>query len=1726
MDKVLLPGAARRGKSRKRRQLWKRIVGTLGVAVVFCTVYALVLPAITLSDDPVCGMEAHEHTDQCLLTELRRAECPLAAQPCGEEGPVVLHAHSEICYDHQGTLLCQLPERQAHLHTEDCYETVNTLVCRLEELDAHTHEPSCFSLVCTGEDHDHGEGCYAEPVICEKIESGGHAHSDACYAPAAQLTCTLEQVDVHTHDESCCDADGGLVCGILPGVVHDHDETCFSVVRLEEPEYLCLLSAHVHSEECYQKANAQTPTQVQYLCGYSRHLHVDTCFGTDGTLECTIPEHRHEPECLGIATDPEADVETAEQWEATLAAVELTGNWGDDLAAIAESQLGYRESEKNLILNENGDLKGYSRYGARYGTPYIDWGAAFVSFCVHYAGIDALPQDTACDSYIATLQGAGLYRERGSCLPQRGDLIFLTEHGCGIVTQMIYDEDAGTMRVEFIQGDTSGGVSVQSVCHDDESILGYGQTPPGDDRVLNCTEDHDHTGGCYAYLVYYQDDTMFVRGTVTGVDTLPEDVTLQIDRVTAVSNPEAYRGMTDALGQTLKDAPYDVGDTDFFDMTLLQGQETYLLPEGAKIRVEITFSQPVFSPGAVEDSLGVGTFLLTPQTPIQARSVSAFALRSEDSTYLASAVGDETYTGKEEGITGLTFETENLTSFAVMLADTESDATYWTRVTDLSQLNGGTYLIISAEGNYALRGDNSSNYTAVQVEGVKGNTQWFTVKDGTDYIDKNHYWTITASGSGYTIQNQGTSNYLYMGTVRNGWFYQSYVIHQNSKTLYLKYYTPENCWRIRTVSDNEDGTSLKNPGTGAFTYSSGNNGTGSWGETRYYQSDMLILKLDETAAPVVPEDFTEEQTGNAGAATAPEKPNYGDFITPSDSKTGPTELTDPQGGEAVQGEYFSDTATSNLESQFRKDTVEENRINDGKVLSDKSVIYGMDDYGAFSSYAPNTFSVTLSALGQDYETPYQDTVRVPIDVMFVLDVSGSMTVADTSQGKDANRAIAMTKATNAAIRQIMDDHPANRVGVVVYSGGAWKMLPLDRYTADNDEYLVCEETAVTHGPTGYSSKIHYVTGGSTVKNKAGVSYAGAGSDAVQGWGTYTQAGIAMGYEYFKEVAGSTTYTTEVGTGDYVREYTVNRQPVYILLSDGEPTYSTNLYNDVLNGPHYGDGDGGTVNAKGIHGYNTILSANYYKRMVGIQYQCEPLFYTVGMKINEVLDEPLLSGSSNGDNYKRAVLNPTVENITNLTGGKNGENTADQLRQLMLGEYTDHAISTRSNWPEVWSGISHIYTPVLAKNPYADDYSYADGAFFGDINSEGLTDIFSNIILSSLRVKPYGFILYQNSSVDMFDNIGAGMEVQGTPVLRYGGVNHTDPEITVEGNVTTFTYKGTYADPYIPNRKVDLSIIRVTLTEYADGTQTVEMYIPDACLPTYTPELIGNKYYYESLPVRLIYQVGLTEESQQQVLKLRETGGELVFYTNRWEIEGQQAYTTLLPSTANPFYNDVDPEDDVYPAYHAHRDAKEDNATDTLPYRVNSHLETYDGEHGETIQVTHELGNNGKLVFRADPPKDPDIPVEKVWDETVPEESRQEITLTLWRYEEATQTSTQVQTLTLSTETGWTGVFTEVALPEQGYRYYILEDTDVFHATYDNPGTLTVDGTPITVGLVTYDEDGQPLGVTVTNTKQYLLPETGGSGTLMYILAGLVLMLGTALISPYFVLQRRKEGRNG
>ncbi len=54
----------------RRYRMWKKIVGALACVVVFCTVYALILPAITLEKAPQCGEAGHTHSAACSVIRL------------------------------------------------------------------------------------------------------------------------------------------------------------------------------------------------------------------------------------------------------------------------------------------------------------------------------------------------------------------------------------------------------------------------------------------------------------------------------------------------------------------------------------------------------------------------------------------------------------------------------------------------------------------------------------------------------------------------------------------------------------------------------------------------------------------------------------------------------------------------------------------------------------------------------------------------------------------------------------------------------------------------------------------------------------------------------------------------------------------------------------------------------------------------------------------------------------------------------------------------------------------------------------------------------------------------------------------------------------------------------------------------------------------------------------------------------------------------------------------------------------------------------------------------------------------------------------------------------------------------------------------------------------------------------------------------------------------------
>lgn len=163
-------------------------------------------------------------------------------------------------------------------------------------------------------------------------------------------------------------------------------------------------------------------------------------------------------------SDDTADVETASDWEKTIPDLSDCETWAEKLLAVAQSQLGYKESVLNFTVGPDGEHKGYTRYGAWNGNPYGDWCAMFVSFCLNYAGIDKdiVPQNENCSTWMSDLDDRGLFNDAETYVPEEGDIVFFRQHSktkadyIGIVKEV----QLGTK--EVTQHFMSNGKSIES----------------------------------------------------------------------------------------------------------------------------------------------------------------------------------------------------------------------------------------------------------------------------------------------------------------------------------------------------------------------------------------------------------------------------------------------------------------------------------------------------------------------------------------------------------------------------------------------------------------------------------------------------------------------------------------------------------------------------------------------------------------------------------------------------------------------------------------------------------------------------------------------------------------------------------------------------------------------------------------------------------------------------------------------------------------------------------------------------------------------------------------------------------------------------------------------------------------------------------------------------------------------------------------------------------------
>ncbi|MDO4295633.1 MAG: leucine-rich repeat protein, partial [bacterium] len=296
----------------------------LACVVVFATTYVLILPAITMTNENVCGLEEHTHDASCYTLEW------VEAQPeflCSDE----THQHTKECWNEEGEQICGKTELLLHTHDESCFFN-GELICPLEELQEHSHTEDCFEegqrILCGQEEkiHHHTAACYEEAgdatasasdateakLTCgySEGEAEGHVHSNDCYEEWSNLVCEEEEIVAHTHEASCLNEEGELICGLKDTAEHVHSEACMVWPEgmdedgmVQQEVLSCTLPEHSHTVAC------KALPEDKLICGLEEHEHDASCYDENKNLICEKTEHRHSMECLDLADWLDGDME-------------------------------------------------------------------------------------------------------------------------------------------------------------------------------------------------------------------------------------------------------------------------------------------------------------------------------------------------------------------------------------------------------------------------------------------------------------------------------------------------------------------------------------------------------------------------------------------------------------------------------------------------------------------------------------------------------------------------------------------------------------------------------------------------------------------------------------------------------------------------------------------------------------------------------------------------------------------------------------------------------------------------------------------------------------------------------------------------------------------------------------------------------------------------------------------------------------------------------------------------------------------------------------------------------------------------------------------------------------------------------------------------------------------------------------------------------------------------
>lgn len=440
-------------ENQRKKQKQHKIIMSLAVIVVFVTTYMLILPAITISYDPICKKEEHCHSEECYGTSV----CKVLN--CTEES-LKIHQHTEECYDEEEKLICGFADYIVHMHDENCYDLNGELQCKLPEVEEHIHTEECYQLcdmlVCGFDNqdaHEHDENCYTTMNLGLICTDANHEHTDECYSWQAMLTCGQETAEAHVHTEECYKK---LVCDKEEIICHEHTEGCYEEVEGDKI-LVCenlVVKKHEHTEDCYEEIENK-----EFVCGLEEHTHTEECY-------------LDEEESFMMQFISQNKQEEKEQDEFC-----ITGKWADDLRSAAYEELGntitdYTEWYQKTFETDESEAKEPDNSSAM-----------FVSYCITKAGIDTkkIPLSDDSKELKNLFVEKEVYINSQTASPKPGDIVFLNSlemQELEEVDRVGIVENVSKSEIEVIEC-KSNFVDQTSYDIKSDAIIGYASIPNG-----------------------------------------------------------------------------------------------------------------------------------------------------------------------------------------------------------------------------------------------------------------------------------------------------------------------------------------------------------------------------------------------------------------------------------------------------------------------------------------------------------------------------------------------------------------------------------------------------------------------------------------------------------------------------------------------------------------------------------------------------------------------------------------------------------------------------------------------------------------------------------------------------------------------------------------------------------------------------------------------------------------------------------------------------------------------------------------------------------------------------------------------------------------------------------------------------------------------------------------------------------------------------------------------